>query len=445
VRPAARSPLIALAAAWLALAGCTASEDPSPQQRPPSPTQARSSPVTRAGGRIVVGLPGEPPTLDPYSPVASELTWEVVRPVYPSLFRFLPDGKVEESLATSMESNGTSAEVTLRKAFWSDGRRITARDVVRSVRRARVPSGLARIDSARARGRRVVVLSGRVQNWERALATVAFVLPAGKARRSVAGGPLRIQSTTPGLEVIYRPNQRWWGSVGVSEVVIRYTRGVEMLLALLERERLDVAAIPSSVNLEERLDQLGLEHGASLGWDSIYLDIGGAGFSDAEAASLLASVDRNVIEEGLIRDAGRTTNSLNPAPGPASPKELSTGSTAPLPSGTIQLATTLGDELLEIMQRIIQAQVERGDLEVELVSVEPSDFYGDWMIDDPADLALRRASGAPGEVHHPARRESLPLFHVERVGAWLPGIVGLRPNPTFDGMLWNVEEWRAAS
>ena len=42
-------------------------------------------------------------------------------------------------------------------------------------------------------------------------------------------------------------------------------------------------------------------------------------------------------------------------------------------------------------------------------------------------------------------RESLPLFHVERVGAWLPGIAGLRPNPTFDGLLWNVEEWRAAS
>jgi hypothetical protein len=82
---------------------------------------------------------------------------------------------------------------------------------------------------------------------------------------------------------------------------------------------------------------------------------------------------------------------------------------------------------------------------VELVSVEPSDFYGDWMIDDPADLALRRASGAPAEVHHPARRESLPLFHVERVGVWLPGIAGLRPNPTFDGLLWNVEEWRATS
>jgi ABC-type transport system substrate-binding protein len=443
VRPA-RSPLIALAAAWLALAGCTASEEPPPQQRRPSAAPTRS-PVTRGGGRIVVGLPGEPPTLDPYSPVASELTWEVVRPVYPSLFRFLPDGKAEESLATSMETSGTSAEVTIREAFWSDGRPITARDVVRSVRRARVPSGFARIDSARARGRRVVVLSGRVRNWERALATVAFVLPAGKARRSVAGGPLRIESTTPGLEVVYRPNPRWWGSVGVSEVVVRYTRGVEMLLALLERKRLDVAAIPSSVNLEERLDEIGIEHRASLGWDSIYLDFGGAGFSDAEAASLLASIDRDVIEEGLIRDAGRTTNSIDPSPGPPSPKGFSSGPGAPLPSGTIQLATALGDELLELMQRIIQAQVERDDLEVELVSVEPSDFYGDWMIDDPADLALRRASGAPGEVHHPARRESLPLFHVERVGAWLPGIAGLRPNPTFDGLMWNVEEWRAAS
>jgi hypothetical protein len=256
---------------------------------------------------------------------------------------------------------------------------------------------------------------------------------------------LRIHSATPGLEVVFRPNPRWWGSVGVSEIVVRYTRGVEMLLALLERERVDVAAIPSSVNLEERLDELGLEHRAALGWDSIYLDVGGAGFSGGEAASLLASIDRDVIEQGLIRDAGRTTNSLDPAPGPASSAEPPPRSSGRLPGGTIQLATALGDELLELMQRIIQAQVERGDLEVELVSVEPSDFYGDWMTDDPADLALRRASGAPGEVHHPARGQSLPMFQVERVGAWLPGVAGIRPNPTFDGLLWNVEEWRAAS
>jgi hypothetical protein len=82
---------------------------------------------------------------------------------------------------------------------------------------------------------------------------------------------------------------------------------------------------------------------------------------------------------------------------------------------------------------------------VELVSVEPSDFYGDWMIEDPTDLALRRAGGAPGERGHPPRAESLPLFHVERVSAWLQGVEEIRPNPTFDGLLWNVDEWRVAS
>jgi hypothetical protein len=441
VRPVARRAwLIALAAAGLALAGCTVGDDPTLEPGRPSPAAAPDR-----SGRVVVGLPGEPPTLDPYSPVASELTWEVVRPVYPSLYRFLPDGKVEPALATSIDSSATSARVMIREAFWSDGRLITARDVVRSVRRARSPSGFARIDSARARGRRLVLLRGRVPNWRRALATAAFVLPGGEADRSVAGGPLRIESVIPGLEVVYRPNRKWWGTVGVREVVVRYTRGVEMLLALLERERLDVAAIPSSVNLEERLDELGLEHAAALGWDSIYLDVEGAGFSDAEEASLFASIDRSVIEEGLIRDDGRITNSLDPAPGPESSQAFSTGRTGALPPGTIQLATALGDELLEIMQRIIQAQVQSGDLEVELVSIEPSDFYGDWMIDDPSDLALRRASGAPGERGLPPTGESLPLFHVESVAAWLPGVEGIRPNPTYDGLLWNVDEWRAAS
>jgi peptide/nickel transport system substrate-binding protein len=227
VRSAARrNRLIALAAVVAALAGCTTDVDSpvEPGRRAPTEPPDRS-------GRIVVGLPGEPPTLDPYSPVASELTWEVVRPVYPSLYRFLPDGKVEPALATSIDATGTSAQVTIREASWSDGRPITARDVVRSVRRARGPSGFARIDSARARGRRLVLLQGRVRNWQHALATVAFVLPGGKADRSVAGGPLRIESMIPGLEVVYRPNPMWWGSVGVRKVVVRYTRGVEMLLA----------------------------------------------------------------------------------------------------------------------------------------------------------------------------------------------------------------------
>ncbi|MGH2817193.1 MAG: ABC transporter substrate-binding protein [Actinomycetota bacterium] len=445
MRPAARRILpIALAAVALALAGCTAADDPTIEPGRPPPTGAPDRATDRSG-RIVVGLPGEPPTLDPYSPVASELTWEVVRPVYPSLYRLLPDGNVEPALATSIDAGRTSARVTIRQAFWSDGSPITARDVVRSVGRARSPSGFARIDSARARGRRVVVLRGRVRSWQRALATVAFVLPDGKVDRSIAGGPLRIKSMIPGLELVYGPNRKWWGSVGVREVVVRYTRGVEMLLALLERRRIDVASIPTSVNLEERLDELGLEHAAALGWDSIYLDIGGAGFSDSEVASVFASIDREVIQEGLIRDDGRITSSLDPAPGPESSKILATGRRDSLPTGTIQLATALGDELLEIMQRIVQTQVQSGDLEVELVSIEPSDFYGDWMIDDPTDLALRRASGAPGERGHPPRGESLPLFHVERVGAWLQGVAGIRPNPTYDGLLWNVEEWRATS
>jgi hypothetical protein len=439
VRLAARRFPLALALLGIALAACTAGDDPTTEPARPSPTES----AERAGS-IVIGLPGEPPTLDPYSPVASELTWEVVRPIYPSLYRFRPDGQVEPALATSIDAQGGSARVRIREAFWSDGRPITAHDVVRSVRRARRPSGFVHVESARAPTRRLVVLRGRVDNWRRALATVAFVLPRGKVDRSVAGGPLRIESMTRGLEVVYRPNQRWWGSVGVRRVVVRYTRGVEMLLALLDRQRLDVASIPSSVNLDERLDELGLEHAAALGWDSIYLDVGGAGLSGSEEASLFASIDRMLIEEGLVRDDGGITNSLDPGSGPGSGSRriLPSGQAGALPSGTLQLAVPLGDELLEMMQRIVQSQLESAALEVELVDIEPSDFYGDWMIEDPIDLALRRASGAPGERDHPPTWESLPLFHVERAAAWLPGIDGIEPNPTFDGLLWNVDEWR---
>jgi len=67
--------------------------------RPPDGASTTPTPPREPSGSVVVGVYGEPATLDPYSPLASESTWQLVRPVYPSLYRMAPDGSVEADLA----------------------------------------------------------------------------------------------------------------------------------------------------------------------------------------------------------------------------------------------------------------------------------------------------------------------------------------------------------
>ncbi|MBA3349908.1 MAG: hypothetical protein H0T12_05065, partial [Actinobacteria bacterium] len=213
-------------------------------------------------GGIVFGVLGNPATLDPYSPLATDLTYTLVRPLFPSLFRFGPEGRAVAMLARSTAETGSGVRITLRRARWSNGNAITARDVVATVRRAESPSGLAAVSSARALGSRRVELRGASKNWRRTLATAAPILPGGGGVRpgGVSGGPFRLSSFTPGLEAVYRPNPRWWGPEPDSDrITVQFVADLEIMLALLRSGRLDGAAPPSSVNLGQRLDAMGIE------------------------------------------------------------------------------------------------------------------------------------------------------------------------------------------
>jgi ABC-type transport system substrate-binding protein len=391
---------------------------------------------------VVVGVFGEPATLDPYSPLASELTWQLVRPVYPSLYRMLPDGSVEADLAADLAPAPTGVTVTLARRRWSNGDPITARDVVKSVERARPPSGLAELKGARAVSRRVVLLEGNIQDWPATLGTVAYVLPGGLARK-IYGGPFVISGRVSGLRIDYAPNPRWPGTTGLRRLKVVFTVGTEMLISLLERERIDVAMVPSSLNLDQRFEERGIEHAEALGWDLLYLDLDGADTGADLAAGLSHAIDRQAIVDGFVRNEGRVADGLHPGPGPGGADgrfARATPTDRPL-SGTIQLAAPEGDELAEFVQRVIQIQLEAVGMTVELVTVEPKRLYGDWAQSDPFDAAVRRAGGAPGDRSARVEVAAIPIAQVSSVAAWNAPIAGIAPNPTYDGLLWNVEDW----
>jgi ABC-type transport system substrate-binding protein len=394
---------------------------------------------------MVLGVVGSPATLDPYSRLASPLTYELAVPVYPSLFRFAPNGVPHPYLARRLETISGGVRVTLRPAQWSDGSPVSATDVVRTWRRARHPSGLSAVTSARVVSPRVVVLRGKVAQWKQTLATLSYVLPGGRPKR-LSAGPFRVQSYQPGLRIAFVRNSRWWARAALQHLNVEFVQSLQVLLLLLGRGTIDAAAPPSSVNLDDRLHALGVHHSDALGWESVQLRFRGTALDQVQRRTITAAVDRAMLTTGFVRSEGRSSTSLHPQPGAG-------GAGGPwahhFPNGpridrSITLSVPSGDELLELTQRVLQSELSRAASDVELVGIDPQTFYGPWRQHDPTDVALLRVPGAPGLGGGTGAYDNLtavPLFQTETVLAWRDGVEGLRADPTFDGPLWNAETW----
>lgn len=392
---------------------------------------------------------GEPATLDPYAPTASDLTRYIDRAIYPSLFTLAPDGTAEPLLAANIEIGIQRATVRLvRSASWSDGSPVTARDVVASWRRARAgtgPSGFRDIRAAVAPDPTTVVFTGAIDDWESTLARAAYVLPGGRGGGKTAG-PFRIARRTPGLEIVLEPDPLWFGEPrATTSIRVGFMRTTGTMLTLLERGELEAADIPSTVNLADRAERAGLEADSARGWGSIRLSFGGD-LSAGERAGVVEALDLAVIEETLIRSDGRRTTTLHPGPGDVSGPYASVGG-GRQPGEEITLTAPAGDELLTLLLRAAYAQLSDAGMVVEASPIDAFIFYGGWMRDDPSDVSIRRVAGAPG-VGSPrddaAALDHVPLFQVDSYLVSGAGIDGPQANPTLDGPLWNAHEWTVA-
>lgn len=431
-RRAAAALLVCLS---VALGACTSAEQPCTachRQRP--------IPV---GGVVSFGVLGSPATIDPYSPIASDLTREVVAPLYLPLFRFDPDGSVEPVLAARVAKRSSGLVVSLKRKRWSDGARVDARDVVATAKRARAPGGLGDAASVRALDRHRVVIRGVTR---RSLATGSFVLPGGRAQGpgGVFDGPFVLRRWVRGLRLDYVANRKTTERVHLDRLTVFSVESVDEMLALLKEGRLDAAQTPSAVNLPDRLSTLGLRHRGRLGWGSIRLDLSGVG-SRSTRLAIAGRIDRAPIQEGLVRAGGRVSNTLDPAPG----AKGAAGPFGSLPVATpkgagLRLAVPSGDEQLEQIARILRRQLSGAGIHSELVMVEPQTLYGRWRDGGSAGAVLERVAGTPGVDSAPGPARSalaLPLFQVADYLAWHPGIGGLRVNPTVAGPLYDTGDW----
>lgn len=342
----------------LTAAACTA-DVLAPPVVPPSPT-----PVV--GGTLRFGVIGEPPTLDPFSPRATDLTFQLATPRLARPLRF---------------------EVR-------DG---------------------------------TVVAAGR------------------RARNRLDGGPFELARHERGLKLVLQPSTS--GDAYLDRITVFFVESLEIALALLDNGDLDAALLPSSVNLDERLEEMGLEHAEERGHEAIHMRFNPALLSRAQFIAIAHRIDKGALLEGFVRDDGGPLNRLFPAP------EVWDGGWAhvAVPGGTppdvFKLAVPAGDELLALMQRAIQLQLGKRGIQVELITVPAATLYGSWIGRGPAEAVLARSTGGPG-IDDPLRFERafarafvMPIAHVETVLAWRPGVHGLEVEPTLAGPLWNAEGW----
>ena len=372
---------------------------------------------------------GEPDTLDPYGRHASDLTYALIAPVFPMPYRMLPDGTVEPDLAESIETTTTGALLTLAEREWSNGRPITARDVVASIRRATPPSGFAAIEAAHVGGLRVVEMSGRVTDWEATLATAAFVLPRGRLiGGNVSGGPFRFFDYKPGRSIGYEKNPEAVEAPYLDRVKISFVQGTDLLIRLLEQGDIDAAAIPSSINLGTRLEEADITYDSAIGAERLVLEFNSDRVALQTARAVVAEIDRAKLVGSFIRDEGE---SLGSAP-EKMPEHLPV---------TLSVGSPEGDELLALIQRGLQIDLEPSVDTIELITAPVSTVYGAWLREAPVDALLIRAIGQVGRGQSIDDRFSFPLASVATFIAWREEVHGIAVNPSLDGPLWNVDQW----
>jgi hypothetical protein len=108
----------------------------------------------------------------------------------------------------------------------------------------------------------------------------------------------------------------------------------------------------------------------------------------------------------------------------------------------VLLLAPSGDELLQLIQRVVDARLDERGVDFDLVRILPSDLYGGTA--PVAGVEILRVAGGPGARSSRAARQTLnryPLFQVETVMAWRPGLHGIEVNPTLEGPLHGIEGW----
>ncbi len=414
-------------------------------QQEPRPAASASR---RPTGEIAVAYPEEPSSLNPYLyPGATNATRDLLRPVLPTLLEIDSSLRYRPGLATRIPSGaevgGQPFSVTFHldpTARWSDGVPITSADVRFTWETILNPGWqvadrspyrrLARVETPDPQTVRLV-FDAPHSGWRDLFSGGAFILPAHLLRgqdfnqtwRSevpVSGGPFLVESWTPGLEIVYAANPKWWGRPpGLARVRVLIVPDIETAIQLLGAGRVQAVVATTQINLLARMERLpGVQARARFGaaWWELAFHHERPGPSDPAFRKAVAlGLDRPGMVEALIRGEGRPLEHLWPGrrldpafsgyrPDPARARRLlaeagyvgdSNGALTKAGMGKIGLSAPAESELAAVLQRSLQAGLRRAGIEIEIRNQESNRFYGELRREGGFDLALWERRGTP--------------------------------------------------
>ncbi|HHX02113.1 MAG TPA: hypothetical protein GX739_05500 [Firmicutes bacterium] len=172
---------------------------------------------------INIAVPTDPDSFDPTRSVAAA-TAEIAFNIYEGLVKSTPDGQVTGALASHWEIDPSLKIYTfyLREAYFHNGSRVTAADVVNALNRARDPEISQRagnyqaIDSVSAQGDNQVIVELKepyaplLYELTELAAAVYPKESAGLANRPIGTGPYKLEEWRPNQYIkLTRFDQHW--------------------------------------------------------------------------------------------------------------------------------------------------------------------------------------------------------------------------------------------
>lgn len=499
----------------------------------PDPIKPAPVPDRLPRGEIAVAYPHVPLTLNPYTFEGETIaTHDLLRPVLPTLLRINPDLTYGPSLALRVPSGrdvtDTPFSVTYHldpRAVWSDGQPVTAEDVRftwQAILDPRFPiadrsayrhvTDVVAVDAHTVR----LVFDGFYVWWPDLFSAGDFVLPKhdlegkdlGAELRDavrVGAGPFTIESWTPGLEIVYAANPRWWGTgPRYQRVRVQFVPDTEMAVQLLEKSKVQALVATTEPNLTARLHEVrgvgaSSRYGAAW-WELLFQHERAAMRNPVLRQAVAAAVDRKGMVEAFAREDGRRLDTLAPGWGPGTSKAFEAvgldrerASTlladAKLTPAPLALGGPSNSELGGLLQRAVQAGLQQVGIQSEVGDPDEDRFYGQWLREGRFDLAVVERRGSPmgsltgtyrSTLKPPAglsysrlsssavdealdtadglqkadaaladvvmRRladalPAVPLVEVKAFIAYRTGLGGVAANATVDGPFWNLQQW----
>lgn len=376
-------------------------------QAPDAPVVAGPAPATSAPtsadtptGEVAVAYPdpvgtwwGEDP--DDLAAIDLAALWSL------PLYRWDPLGRAQPALARNARVVDSPAawsmEVELAQGEWSDGRPVTADDVVataealRGVRPGAWDAfvGAAALDASTVR----LDFDRPYASWQTLLSGVPGILPAhvlqerGLAAYAdelpVTGGWFARTAWEPGLRSRFEAHAAGpLGPAGVAAVEVVVVPGHDVALGLLADGEVDAflghVALDPSRRLEDVDDAVGdVAFGGTrfeLAWDPE------ASSDPAVRRAAANRLDPTPFVEGLLRDIGRPAGGVAPGTGPVAPAG---GGRA---GGEVAVQVTRTVEGLGLLARRLQADLEDAGVAASLVRVDPPTHLDEPI---PVDARLR--------------------------------------------------------